>query len=123
MGGRRLTDYARETFGYAPRQVFKADPLGEGTAGLWKETAYFLQIFFPEGEYTTVTGLLDLLENTGLSGWEKLEAKAQEYAAIVSGIQKLGTELETAAFQKNEQEERLSGFQKEIDRFAAGLQK
>ena len=114
--------YAAETFHCTPSQVFKADPLGEEVAELWQETAYYLQIFFPEGEYTTVAGLLALLEKTDPSVWGKLETKAQEYAAVVNGIQKLGTELETANFQKKEQEKRLLMFEKEIDSFVVGLQ-
>lgn len=113
--------FARETFGCTVQQASGADPLAEGTADLWRETVYFLKIFFPEGEYTTVADLLVLLEEISLPEWEKLEAKAQEYVAVVNGIQKLNTELETAALQVQEQEERLSGLQKEIDRFNEGL--
>lgn len=114
--------YAWENFSCSAQQVSEADPRGEGLAERWQETAYFLKIFFPAGEYTTVYELLNVLEKADLPAWEELKMKAQEYAALVNGILKLGTELETATLQKNEQEKRLSGLQEKFDESAAGIQ-
>lgn len=114
--------FAADTFGCAASQASGADPLAGATAALWRETASWLKIFFPERKCRTVADLLSCLGEIGVPEWEELEARAERYAAIASGIQKLDAELEAAALQLQEQEERRSGLQKECDKLGAELQ-
>lgn len=114
--------YARENFGCSAQRASEIDLQGEGVAELWRETAYYLKILFPAEECTTVPELLAILENAGRPVWEKLKEKAKDYAAMVDAIRKLGTELETAACQQDEQEKRLLGLQEKFNEAAAGIQ-
>ncbi len=107
--------YARGSFGCDVKDIFKADLRSHESADIWKEVAFFLQIFFPERAPATVQDMIALLDSISDATWEQVEEKAREYDTIVNRIKKIEVASETLESSRREQDDRLAELQDKIE--------
>jgi len=107
----KISAYARDSFGCEPEKISAVNPLALGENNPWGETAFFLQILFPERELTTVEKLAAFLESIGTQTWEELKEKGQKYAGALNRLKELEAASDTLEKNKKAQNDRLLALQ------------